>query len=262
MWNQKPHQKGASPMIVFDIETGPLPDDILRDRADPFVPPPHPGEFLESSVKVGNLKDALKIQAKIDEARERHSLAVSKYEADVESAKAAWWSDVVSRAALSPLTGQVLAVGYLSTDTGRVILDVVDAAGNDEFSILGRFWGQYTKSRASNRRMVGHNIAGFDIPFLMRRTWMLSGDVPPAVLDKGKWLDSTFVDTMSLWGCGNRDAVKLDTLARSFGVGGKPEGVTGAMFAELLESDRRKAEEYLENDLRMTAAVAERMGVM
>ena len=67
---------------------------------------------------------------------------------------------------------------------------------------------------------------------------------------------------MKVWACGQYGKhASLDSLAVAMGVGGKPEGIDGAMFAELLESDPKVARAYLENDLRMTAAVAERMGL-
>lgn len=246
-------------MIVVDIETGPIPDELLLTRVEEFQPPPHPGEFDQSTVKTGNLRDQAKILEKIQAARDAHNAAVKRYESEVAAARAAWWSDVKSRAALSPLTGRVLAVGYHSTDSKNTILDIDD----DEAGMLGRFWGQYTKAKAAGRKIVGHNLLSFDVPFLMRRAWMLGYDVPAGVLDRGKWLDSnTFVDTMQLWGCGGREPVKLDVLARAFDVGRKPDGVDGGMFAELLKTDPGKAREYLANDLQMTAKVAERMGVV
>ena len=246
-------------MIVFDIETGPLPDEVLEARVQPFECPPHPGEFDASAVKTGNIKDPAKIKEKVEAAREAHAAAVARYEADVAAAKAQWWADAKSRAALSPLTGRVLAVGYYSTDSGNTILDIDE----DESGMLGRFWGQYTKAKQAGRRLVGHNIYGFDIPFLMRRCWLLGFDVPQAVVDRGRWIDSTtLVDTMQLWGCGNREPVKLDVIARAFGVGQKPDGIDGGMFSELLVSNPELAKKYLANDLQMTAGVAERMGVI
>lgn len=245
-------------MLVFDIETGPLPDEELRKRVDPFEAPQHPGQFDESSVKLGNLKDAEKIRQKIDEAKQKHAESVAKYEADVTAARSAWWGNAVSRAPLSPLTGRIVAIGYLNTGSGAVALDIQD----DEQAMIQRWFTQYKKCRDLNRKMAGHNINSFDVPFIVRRAWLLGCDVPQTILDRGRYLDSTFVDTMQLWGVGNREPVKLDVVAQAFGVGGKPDGVNGAMFAGLLKTDRPTAEKYLENDLQMTAAVAQRMGVI
>jgi hypothetical protein len=68
-------------MIVFDIETGPLPSDEIRANSAPFVPAPPPGDFDPSAVKLGNLKDEAKIAAKINDAREeylRNDVAIAR----------------------------------------------------------------------------------------------------------------------------------------------------------------------------------------
>jgi hypothetical protein len=70
---------------------------------------------------------------------------------------------------------------------------------------------------------------------------------------------------MEIWNCGARDYVKLDLLAKFFGVGAKTEGVKGADFAKLwfgTKEEHAKAVEYHKNDLVITAAVARKMGLM
>lgn len=59
-------------MLCFDIETCPLSEEVVLAAAGEFIPPPHPGEFDPGSVKLGNLKDQAKIEAKIAEARAAH----------------------------------------------------------------------------------------------------------------------------------------------------------------------------------------------
>lgn len=241
-------------MIIFDIETGPLPSEQLRQLCEPFTPPQHPGEFDPATVKTGNLKDEAKISAKIDDARAKHAQAVAEYEANAKQAETDYWADIEGKAALSPITGRVLAIGYLSTDTDKTILDI-----DDEQQMLVHFWQQYIRCVHEDRKLVGHNSMRFDVRFILRRSWILGVDVPPGVIDRGKWLDAkTFVDTMELWG----EPVKLDLLGRVFGVGQKPDGVDGSMFADLLKTDRQVAEAYLKNDLIMTRDIADRMGVI
>jgi hypothetical protein len=72
--------------IVFDIETAPLPVQVVRERVAPFTPPPHPGQFDQSKVAVGNLKDPAKIAAKIAEAEQKHSTLVENYAQDCANA--------------------------------------------------------------------------------------------------------------------------------------------------------------------------------
>jgi hypothetical protein len=250
-------------MLVFDIETGPLPEEELKAIYQPLdestIEGVVTGDFDPNSVKVGNLKDPWKIQKKIDQARANHESAKANSANVIAAAKRQHWQEFVERAALSAITGRVLAVGYLATESGKHAID--DGNGN-ECEMLANFWGKYSKCRSAGRKMVGHNCLSFDIPFLVRRSWLLDVEVPSTLLDKLKWLDPIFVDTMALWGCGGRDPVKLDLLGQAFRVGQKTEGVSGADFHKLwfgTPEDRELALEYLTQDLRLTAAVAQKM---
>ena len=125
----------------------------------------------------------------------------------------------------------------------------------------------YRKCKRESRKLVGHNCNQFDVPFVVRRSWLFGIDIPESVFDRGRWLDqAVFADTMQIWAAGTREWAKLDSLARAFEIGGKPEGMDGSMFWKLIasecEDDRQRAEEYLANDLRMTRAIAERMGLV
>lgn len=245
-------------MIVFDIETGPLPDHVIADRVEEPEPPAAPEPFDPASVKIGNLKDQSKIRAKVDEARRKHEEMAARHATTVAGQRDAWWAKVKERAPLDPLTGRVLAIGYYSTDTEQTCLDIQD----DEATMLTHFWARYRQVRGS-RQLVGHNIFGFDIPFLVKRSWLLELDVPRALFSRGRWIDNeTFADTMLLWSAGGRVSGKLDVLAQAMGVGAKPEGVDGAMFARLLDENREAAKAYLRNDLYMTCHVAQRMGLV
>lgn len=250
-------------MLIFDIETAPLPEEQLRELLPPLdesaIEGLVTGDFDPASVKCGNLKDQAKINEKIEAARVAHEAAKDNAASILKTAKEKHWQDFLERAALSAITGRVLAVGYLATESGKF---AVDHGNGDEKKLLSSFWSKYAKCRQDSRKMVGHNVAGFDVPFLLRRSWILEVDVPETVLDRNRYLDPIFVDTMALWGCGSREAVKLDVLGQVLGVGRKLEGVDGAMFHKLwfgTEDDRAKAVEYLVQDLRLTAAVAGRM---
>lgn len=263
-WSLSNKKGKATTMLVFDLETEPVPEERLRELLPTFDESSVEvvkGEFDPSTVKVGNLKDPAKIAEKVESAKQIHETMRDAGDSIITEARQKHWDDFVSRAALSPITGQILVIGYYATESGKGGIH----EGPESELIVG-FWKKYEECRASHRRLVGHNIAGFDIPFLVRRSWMLDIPVPSTVFDKGKWLDSTtLADTMSLWGCGNRDAIKLGEIAQAFGVGAKTEGVTGADFARLYrgsEEDRAVALKYAANDVEITAKVAVRMGLV
>lgn len=249
-------------MLIFDIETGPLPNDELKALCPPFDDSEfQPSEFDESSVKLGNLKDPAKRQEKIDEARRQHEERQANLPAIRERAMATHLEDFVSRAALSPSTGCVEAIGIMNGTN-----NATGIVSGDECDILSAFWSKVEKCSKEGRKLIGHNIFGFDIPFLIRRSWIHEIDVPMSLLFSGRYPnDRLFVDTMTVWGCGYyRDSISLDSLAKAFGYNGKPDGITGADFSRLWRGtaeERQQAEAYLINDLQMTAAVARRMQI-
>lgn len=244
-------------MIVSDIETGTLDLDYLKTVSDPFIPPPHPGEFDPASVKYGRMKDPMKRAAKLTESRQAHETAVANYEANTKAAESEYWESMQANAALSSLTGQILAIGYLSTDADKIVLDI-----GEEVYMIRRFWDKCKQCKIQNRLIVGHNFLGFDLPFIVGRSWIRGIPVPPIFDARGYPDSSLFADTMKTWACGRHGVhVSLDKLARAMDIGRKPPGIDGSQFAALLKSDPPLAREYLENDLRMTAAVARRMGM-
>jgi hypothetical protein len=240
--------------IVFDIETGPLPETELLAMLPAFDP---------AEVKTGNIKDPEKVAAKIAEAEANHR------------------RDFVERAALDPLTGRVVAIGVMT----------FDARGEDgpdfkagQFSILGHedeaqtlreFWELTRGDMGRMHPMIGFNIFTFDLPFLFRRSWKHRIAVPFG-LRRGRYWGDQLVDLRDTWQLGDRQARgSLDSIARHLGVGAKcvpvaaPQAngplsgkqITGADFAGLWKNDRTSAEAYLRNDLELTAKVADALGV-
>lgn len=254
-------------MLIFDIETKPKPDDELRRIfGDPDAGIADPGQFDPSSVKCGNLKDAAKIKEKIDAAAAEHAALADSYPQRLADAKAAAFAEFKSRAALSATTGQILVVGYYNPITDAFAAS--DGTNKDgdvpEVRILTSFWSKFETCKQQKRPMIGLNIHDFDLPFIMRRSWVLGVPVPHGVLMQGRFWCDTFVDLRKVWLCGqatNGTKSSFDELAAAFGTDGKPEGIGGGDFARLWEEDRERAIAYLENDLRQPAKWAAAMGV-
>lgn len=252
-------------MIIFDIETKPLPMEQLRAVSQPFDPStfgPRPGEFDPSTVKTGNIKDEAKIAAKIAEAKAAHEERAARYDDDLAQAEARYWSDIQDKAALSAETGAVCAIGY-ANDTGAMAID--HEFDHSEEELLRRFWSKFATARKANRQMIGFNSNRFDVPFLVRRSWYVGVSVPQSVFTVTGYVCTTFMDLMDRWQCGDRRSyVSLDKVCRAAGLQGKPDDCTGAMFHQMLadEATREIAIEYLKNDLKMTLALARKMEVI
>jgi len=249
--------------LIFDIETGPQPWESIEALISPFVAPPHPGDFDPSTVKVGNLTEA-NATKKIETKRAEHMAEVAAYEVNTAAARVMWEQKIVDGAALDASIGQVLAIGYRDA-RGNVCID-----RSDERQLVQTFWRTFVAVVTAGNVMIGHYIGGFDVPFLIRRSYILGIDVPGLARD-GKWLSRSFVDTRELWLCGERNSPgggsSLDAVARAMGVGSKDgQECNGATFWKFWQSGndelRRQALEYLANDLSINAGIAERMGVL
>lgn len=247
-------------MIPFDIETGALPEDEVLAKSEPFdadkaVPPV--GLFDPDSVKFGNTKDADKRKAMVEAAREEHEAKRANRGDLIEIARHNYVKKLMGDAALHAHTGQVLAIGMAMTDGQVVIWD------SPEQKLLRDFWEMYEGSHYDHK-FVGHNIHGFDLPFMVKRSWYLGIRLPFDLYDERGYFHRSLVDLMKIWGLGERGYIKLDRIAELFGVGRKTQGITGADFARLWNGtpeERQQAVDYLESDIALTAAVAKRMGI-
>ncbi len=252
--------------IIFDIETGPLPLERIKEIMPAFdvASITLPGEFNEKNVKVGNLKDQGKILEKINKAREDHEAAVEAYLTKLQTAESDYWNDIYKNGALCSLTGQVLAIGYKSIRQGeeepRLILDCQSEAMTER-QILEKFWALLGSAVKQSRQMIGHNIHDFDIPFLVQRSYVVGVSVPSSLFN-GRYLNSLIVDTYKVWGAGAwKPKGSLDAICRACGFGSKG-GKSGGQFFEMFETNREEAIEYLRNDLELTWKVAERLGLV
>jgi len=196
-----------------------------------------PFQFDESSVALRNLKDPEKIKAKLAEAK-------GKWEKNM---------------ALAAETGEVLAVGIRQGEEGSII-------EGHEKDILAEAWGHISDQLTAQRYLCGHNLCGFDLPFMIRRSWVNGVKVPLEVMrHTGKYptWHSCIKDTMLLWAMGDRTFISLDKLCKVLGVGAKSENFSGAMFAEHWRSGDQDKKDmaiaYLKNDLEITKLVAERL---
>jgi len=226
--------------LIFDVETGGLPDDELKAL---YVEPTYE-EFAAGCPS--NYKE----ETKLAKFKEQEGKGFAKF---------------AEKAALSPITGRVLAIGFFSITKNKIKI-----AEGDEPEVLATFWQQYDAMRKAGRSIIGFNIFGFDLPFLIRRSWVHSVDIPrSAYQPSGRYVnwDKCFVDAIQVWQLGQQwgqVASSLDAVAKCFGHPGKPDGIGGGDFARLYfgtPEERKSAIEYLEGDLRMTALVAERLGL-
>lgn len=255
-------RKGACKIVVIDIETGSLPLEKLKQILPPFDPATlgrHPGEFDPDTVKHGATKDLEKRKIKTEECRAKHEASVAEFESKLANGESNHWKQVEQEAALSAMTGEVLAIGY---DGKSVMIDHAEIC--NESQMLTRFWEMFSNCKSSGRKIVGFSIADFDIPYLFQRSIILGLDVPKDVFIRDRYLNDTFVDTRTIWlGSTMQKRGRLNEICMACGIGAKPDGISGADFARLYRNadTRPVALDYLANDLVMTKAFAQRLGI-
>lgn len=251
-------------VLIFDIETGPLADEQL-ERVFTFTPPDPPAaEFDASSVKYGNLKDEAKRATKLEEARAAHAASLNDWPTTLAALREAEWQKFKDKAALSAMTGKVLAIGVINGEGKTAILH---GDGSEE-KLLTDFWELCKKKRGKDR-FAGMNIYGFDLPFLIIRSWILGVSIPNYVYTpSGKWtnFDQSFVDLRCVWLLGRswgEAESNLNAVSLALGGKGKMQDVGGGDFARLwfgTEEEHELAVSYLINDLVETKFVANKLG--
>ena len=250
---------------TWDIETGPLPLEDLQRICDPFKPEDPPGEFDPSTVKIPGNWGAEAVQKKIEAERLKHVEKIASYQGDCEQAEAAYWKKIVDNAAKSAETGFVCAVGIRDVVGGELALihcGPTEDPLEKEPEILRETW-DYLSPEMNPGNKVGHNIYGFDLPFLVRRSIIRGVPVPQGLIKDCRYWHPSYHDTMVAWRMGVHGYfIKLGVLAQLLGVGAKSDDCTGAKFYYKFvgtPKERATALRYLANDLDMTYLVAKKI---
>lgn len=142
---------------------------------------------------------------------------------------------------------------------------------NERECIESFFYSVYHKSGMSYHGgalhqsivLVGHNIAGFDLPFLKHRAIIL-GIEPPASIKKAMkarpW-DKEVADTMLMWSQDRERRVGLSKLCRAFGIE-DDDDIDGSMVAELWKSDPERVIRHCKIDVEKVRKVYSRLAII
>lgn len=173
-----------------------------------------------------------------------------KIAAHVAQQKADWMKE----AALRPESGCVLAIGILGDEDQFQL-----CAHADERDTITHFWDEVGYLPHHDEQWAGWNIFAFDLPFLIRRSWILHVSLP-TWLRQGRWWDVALIDLMEAYALGTKQFTSLDFASKALAVGSKTG--SGAQFAELWSGtaeQRMQAIDYLRNDLELTRNVGRRI---
>lgn len=176
----------------------------------------------------------------------------TKDEAKAIAQIAAKEAELVERAALSPLTGQVVAIGTARRcEEGGWDETMFLQQGRSEADLLLAF-AEYLESRPSPLQLVGFNSRSFDLPFVAVRAALHGVRFDPflPVLDRRP---GRHLDLFEVFGSG-----KLDLWATRFlGEGKTGEGSDVEQL--VLEGRWQELADYCAHDVRLTCALYDRL---
>lgn len=193
------------------------------------LPPGQLEKLMPEFEAPANYKDPEKIKAAIEEKRAKFA----------------------ESAALDAKTGRIVVAGFSQESDPNHIYT------STETQYIAKALQEFTDS---GDLVIGWNIKGFDLPFIIQRC-LIEGVKPPRLrnLFHGRyyWNDN-IIDLMELWCCGREFSGNgLDAVSKAFGLEGK--NGDGKNFHRLWEEDREAAFKYLENDLKLTRQLYQRI---
>lgn len=208
----------------FDIETLPTTDASVID-------------VLEKTIRVpGNIKKPESIQLWMDENK--------------ESAL----KDLVEKTSFNGMYGSIACIAWANSTDEIESTDADQSEGDAIEYFYSRILGNVTS-------FCGHNLAGFDIPFLKHRSIILGIRPPRSMLlamNSKSWGDS-IKDTMLMWSADRERRVSMDALCLALRVSGK-NGFDGSMVAnEWLNGSKQKVIDYCKDDVMRTREIYKRL---
>lgn len=171
-------------------------------------------------------------------------------------------SDIYQRAGIYSEFGKIICIsaGFIVQKNGERHFRVKSYCGDDEKQLLSDFNNMLTRFMSSPRKRVcGHNVLEFDIPYIARRT-VINGLELPTVLDiagaKPWEIKDTFLDTMQLWKFGDyKHYTSLDLLCAIFSIPTPKDDIDGSEVAKVYyqDNDVDRIARYCEKDVFATA---------
>lgn len=159
--------------------------------------------------------------------------------------------------ALDSMQGEILAVGFAHNDNEPGC--AIRTNGMDERTLLTMVEAGLMQIVKAHKGVapvwVGHNIKGFDLPWMWRKClkyglYDLARSIP-----KGRYTKD-IEDTMEMWATDYKDHVSLSKIAGFFGLNGKTEGLDGSkVYDAYLAGEHGRIAEYCKGDVALTREI-------
>lgn len=164
---------------------------------------------------------------------------------------------IYRKQALDSMQGEILAVGFTHNDNEpdchirtngtdeRALLELVEA---DLMRIVKTYKGVTPV-------WVGHNVKGFDLPWMWRKCLKYGLYDLARAIPKGRYTKD-IEDTMEMWAIDFKDHVSLSKIAGFFGLNGKTEGLDGSrVYDAYLAGEHDRIAEYCKGDVALTREI-------
>ena len=166
--------------------------------------------------------------------------------------------EAVKKTSFDGLYGSVACICWAYDDK---VVEHTDPK-HSERQLLMDFFGEIelVAQHKGEVQFIGHNIAGFDLPFLKHRA-IINGIKPPHALARAmaaKSWDSIIADTMLMWSSDRERRVSMDKLCKAFGISGKGD-FDGSMVADTWPVDPQKVIDYCVDDVKRTREIYKRL---
>ena len=209
--------------VYLDLETIPCQDPAFRDEA----------------------RKAIKAPAQYKKAD-----SIAQWMA--ENAETAT-DESVAKTSFDPAHGHICTIGFAIGDGVSESFHATSVEG--EKWAIESFYAKLPEMGLV--RIIGHNVASFDLRFLLCRSIVLGVPIPKAITrDIKPWSEFVF-DTMTAWaGHGNR--ISLDRLAKALGLGGKGDFDGSMVAGAWLAGGHDKIAQYCRDDIDLTRAIHKR----
>jgi predicted PolB exonuclease-like 3'-5' exonuclease len=174
--------------------------------------------------------------------------------------------EAVHKTGFSGLYGSICCICYAFDDG-----EVFSVRVGDEISekvMLESFYSHVFNNNAidtargyvaGDLTIVGHNVIGFDLPFIKHRSIINKVKPSPQFIKAfdDKW-GKDVKDTMIMWSPDKERRASMDKLCKAFGIPGKGD-FDGSMVAETWPVDPEKVIEYCRDDVRRTREIYKRL---
>ena len=175
--------------------------------------------------------------------------------------------DAVSKTSFDGLYGSIACICWMIDDGPDVFS--VSVKDMDERTMLETFYS-YVESQTSVEHfqghalidlvVCGHNVAGFDLPFMKHRS--IINRVKPTgsilkAMNASKY-SPLIADTMLMWSSDPQKRASMDRLCKAFGLDGKGD-FDGSMVADTWPVDPDKVISYCEDDVLRTREIYKRI---